>query len=147
MILEAPINPYVGPVLGLLGTVLSIWASLIAHNVRNEMQVKLVQPQLDAYRKLWSLMAIASPAMPERLKDKNNRVRLEEQLRSWYYTDGNGIFLSKKSRAIFVEAKDLLKDSSDAEVETITKKLSKLRSQLKNDIGVYGKEDLTPQKI
>ena len=54
---------------------------------------------------------------------------------------------AEEIKRAFRGSQDLLKDSSNAEVETITKKLSELRSNLKNDIGVYGKEDLTPQKI
>ena len=109
---------------GLIGSVLSIWATVIAHNVRREMQVKLLEPQLDAYRK-----------------------GLERTLRGWYYTTGNGIFLSKESRALLVEAKKSLLDAKTPS-SAIRERLSTLRSQMKNDIGVYGKEDLAgPHKI
>ena len=135
-----------GGVLGLIGSVLSIWATVVAHNVRREMQVKLLEPQLDAYRKLWSLMEVASPSLEQELSS-DERSTLEGALRGWYYATGNGIFLSKESRALLVKAKKSLLDSKIAS-GTIRGMLSTLRSQLKNDIGVYGKTDLTsPSEI
>jgi hypothetical protein len=72
-----------GGVLGLIGSVLSIWATVVAHNVRREMQVKLLEPQLDAYRKLWSLMEVASPSLEQELSS-DERSTLEGELRGWY---------------------------------------------------------------
>jgi hypothetical protein len=68
-------------------------------------------------------------------------------LRGWYYAAGNGIFLSKESRALLVGAKEALLDGK-IHSDKIRKALSSLRSQLKTDIGVYGKADLTsPSEI
>jgi hypothetical protein len=131
----------IGGAFGLIGSVLSIWATVVAHNVRREMQVKLLEPQLDAYRKLWSLMEVASPSL-EQEWSLAERASLESTLRGWYYAAGNGIFLSKESRALLVGAKEALLDGK-IHSDKIRKALSSLRSQMKNDIGVYGKEDLT----
>ena len=131
---------------GLLGTVLSILATITANNVRREMQVKLLEPQLEAYRKLWSLMDIASPSLTNEFTEDERR-NLEDKLRAWYYEAGNGIFLSVESRALLVEAKQYLLDVA-IPASKIRAKLSALRSQMKNDIGVYGKEDIkSPAKI
>ena len=135
------VTAMIGAVFGLIGSVLSIWATVVAHNVRREMQVKLLEPQLDAYRKLWSLMEVASPSLEQEWSPAE-RASLESTLRGWYYATGNGIFLSKESRALLVKAKKSLLDAKIAS-GTIRGMLSTLRSQLKNDIGVYGKTDLT----
>lgn len=131
---------------GLLGTVLSIFATITANNVRREMQVKLLEPQLEAYRNLWSLMDIASPSLTNEFTEAERR-KLEDGFRAWYYEKGNGIFLSVESRGLLVEAKQYLLDTA-IPTSQIRAKLSALRSQLKNDIGVYGKEDIkSPTKI
>ena len=124
---------------GLLSTVLSIWATVTAHNVRREMQVKLLEPRVEAYRKLWALTVNASPSLTKDFT-KEEREELEKQLRDWYYDSGNGIFLSKESRKLLVEAKGLLLRGGSA--ADIREKLSQLRSQMKNDVGVYGREDV-----
>ena len=124
---------------GLLGTALSIWATITAQSVRREMQVRLLEPRLGAYRQLWALMTDASPSL-EREFTEADRAKLEQDLRDWYYKDGSGLFLSAESRALLVEAKDLLVKSKGTSAD-IRKKLSHLRSQMKNDVGVYGKEN------
>lgn len=128
---------------GLLGTGLSIWATVTAQDVRREMQVKLVEPQLAAYRTLWALMGPASPSLDNDFTIEE-RTRMEEDFRRWYYENGNGIFLSSASRDLLVEAKEQLKSGGSS--GNVRRLLSRLRSQLKNDIGVYGKEDVTATK-
>jgi hypothetical protein len=131
----------IGGGFGLVASVLSIWATVVAHNVRREMQVKILEPQLEAYRKLWALMDVASPTLVKEWS-REERGTLEAKLRAWYYEKGNGIFLSRESRAFLVEAKKSLLDAKIAS-DAIRGTLSNLRSQLKNDIGVYGKAYLT----
>src|SRR2546425_12849896 len=94
---------------GAFGFLASIYATIVAHNVRGEMQVKLLEPRLDSYRKLWALMEVASPSL-EQEWSSGARATLESTLRDWYYATGNGIFLSKESRALLVEAKKSLLD-------------------------------------
>jgi hypothetical protein len=125
----------------LIATALSLWAASTANAVRREMQVRLVEPRVDAYRKLWALMDVASPSLQKELT-ANEREDLEAKLRTWYYSNGNGIFLSAESRALLVEAKKHLLDSNKP-MKDIRGTLSKLRSQMKNDVGVYGREDLS----
>ena len=136
----------IGGAFGLIGSILSIWAAVVVHNVRREMQVKILEPQLEAYRKLWELTEAASPSLTQELSPDERSV-LENSLRGWYYAAGNGIFLSKESRALLVEAKKALLDGK-VKSASIKNTLSSLRSQLKSDIGVYGKGDLaSPSEI
>src|SRR5262245_385740 len=124
----------------IFGFLASIYATVVAHSVRRQMQVKLLEPKLDAYRKLWTLMEVASPSLNKEWSP-DERTALENTLRGWYYAGGNGIFLSRESRAILVEAKQALLDSK-VDSSKIRGMLSTMRSQMKNDIAVYGKEDL-----
>jgi hypothetical protein len=75
---------------------------------------------------------------------------LEENLRAWYFKDGgNGIFLSEETRDKFVhivktlisvqqEGSGAVSLAEDRAAE-VTDLLSALRTQTKNEIGVYGK--------
>lgn len=136
----------IGGIFGLFGSILSIWATVVAHNVRREMQIKILEPQLEAYRKLWALMAMTSPSLDNEWSPEERR-NLEAKLRAWYYETGNGIFLSRESRALLVKGKKALLDGT-AKSASIRESLSNLRSQLKNDIGVYGKAYFTsPSEI
>jgi hypothetical protein len=104
------------------------------------MQVKLLEPQLVAYRKLWAMMGVASPSLTGELTE-DERTSLEGKFRDWYYESGNGIFMSVQSRKLLVDAKKHLLNFQIKSVPIRTE-LSNLRSQMKNDIGVYGKEDI-----
>ena len=131
---------WLAPSLSLFATIVSLWAKRSVDTLRNQRRVRILFPQLAAYRKLW---ALTLPASPSRMNapEMRERLQLQSVLRDWYYEDGNGIFLSKEARALLVDAKDKLSDDNIA-FAVIVRKLSDLRGQLKNDIGVYGKEDL-----
>lgn len=64
----------------LLGAGISIWASITANNVRREMQVKLLDPRIEAYKKRWTHMEVASPSLITEL-EKKKREDLESELR------------------------------------------------------------------
>ncbi len=59
-------------------------------------------------------------------------------MRRWYYKDGNGIFLSLALQELFLDVKKDLIKFTDATTETLRDKFSVLRTELKNDIKVYG---------
>jgi len=101
----------IGGAFGLIGSVLSIWASILAHNVRREMQVNLLEPRLKACQQLWSLMDVPSPSL-EKEWSPQDRTALETKLRNWYYENGHGIFPSRASRELLVNAKKQVLDSA-----------------------------------
>lgn len=115
-------------------------------------QAEVLKPQLEAYRKLWALTEVSSPALgllePQgaRILTQERRNDLESALRSWYYENGNGIFFSNEARDLFVYAKEELIDDR-VEPEEVRYTLSRLRTQTKNDVGVYGEDPLKIIKL
>jgi hypothetical protein len=141
--------------ISLVGAIISALATLYARSIRREMSFSLVQPRLQAYRKLWSRMERASPSVtfenpdaPETSPIKKqlteeDRKYLARRLRSWYFSnDGNGIFLSDTARKLFTKSLLCLEttDYSDEDKATrvAVERLSRLRTQTKNELGVYG---------
>ncbi|MFF5296541.1 hypothetical protein [Paractinoplanes globisporus] len=73
----------------------------LVHSYRRQARLKLIERQLDAYQKLWTLTA---PATPERTTPMTGpeRVEVHDAMVNWYFTDGDGIFASAPTRDIFV---------------------------------------------
>jgi hypothetical protein len=97
------------------------------------------------YRRLWALMEIVSPTVEDNDDlTKERRDRLAQDLRSWYYTDGGGVYLSRKAADLFLRAKDTLKDAA-TDTNKIREAFSAVRTQLKVDVGVYDDKDAETQ--
>lgn len=103
--------------------------------IKEEYQRQLAQAKINAYQRLWSLMETVSPAREGEIT-YDERIDLAERLRSWYYGDGNGLYLPHKTMSAFIESRDALVDKNTASDE-IKKRFSKLRTQMKMDAGVY----------
>jgi hypothetical protein len=56
-------------------------------------------------------METAGPSLKRKITS-DERVRLAEQLRSWYYDNGNGIYLLHKTAGIFIDSRDALLDKN-----------------------------------
>lgn len=102
-------------------------------------RVRIAEARLPAYKNLWEL---TSPTSPKRIKllSFKERKALLLRLREWYYKQGQGIFLSEKTRALYFDSLKTLESIviDQKTEEYITKKFSSLRSILKNEIGIYG---------
>ena len=96
-----------------------------------------------AYRRLWALTQIFSPSIRTDLPTEH-RDEVALSLRSWYYTDGNGIYLSRTAADLFFKARDLLKQP-DEDADRIRHAFSALRTQMKLDVGVYDTADAQTQ--
>jgi hypothetical protein len=90
-------------------------------------------------RRLWALTEIVSPSVTDDLTNEQ-RKQFAETLRTWYYTDGNGIYLSRKAADLFLKAKASLTDPGK-DSKAIREAFSALRTQLKMDAGVYSAKD------
>ena len=101
-------------------------------------RVRIAERRLPSYRQLWE---ITQPTTKARKADLSMpaREKLYEKLCTWYYQEGNGIFLSNKTRDLYLSAReDLIKESVSN--EAITETFSTLRTEIKNEIGIYGKQ-------
>jgi hypothetical protein len=111
--------------------------SLESRKAELQKEMQIVSPQIEAYRKLWALTEITSPSRGRALTEEERR-ELEADLRRGYYKDGNGIFLSLASQERFLAVKKDFIKFTDATPDTLRDKFSALRTELKNDITVYG---------
>lgn len=100
---------------------------------------KSVMPvRLEALKKLWLSMEPLSLTASTPLS-REDRKRLDSELRQWYYDNGNGIFLGIDAAEAYLDATGTLLDEqvSDKEVRTA---FSRLRTQIKIEVGVYSPE-------
>ena len=126
---------------------------------RGEQLSGILHQRLDAYADLWQKTAFCGCRdEPKSLCDdtpKNNDLRCRKQtqkgdvyetLRSWYFTNGHGFYLSHKSKKIYSKIKKL--EKSDTQVGLMERNnqldllLSQLRSSLKYDCGIYDEVEL-----
>jgi hypothetical protein len=112
----------------------------------------VAEARLPAYCALWSLTKETGRAAPKPL-DERGRQELSDAIRDWYYKDGAGVFLSERARDLLfaawhylierdVEFKplDTRPDWSDGSAHDCLRQLfSDLRTQLKNDLIVFGR--------
>lgn len=129
--------------LALFGTVLTVLATIHVQSLRRQRQAQTLEPQLKAYRTLWALTRAASPSSERQLSLEERRV-LADKLLDWYYEEGQGIFLSNAARRQFTYTRIRLLKDTVPQVEIVID-ISRLRSHLKNDIGVYGRDDFDPR--
>jgi ABC-type transport system substrate-binding protein len=80
--------------LGLVG----LWLS---YNYRRQVRIKLADRQVDAYMSLWKITAIAAHTRTTPL-DQAERQTLYNEMTRWYHDDANGIFISVRTRNLFL---------------------------------------------
>lgn len=93
---------------------------------------EILIPRVEAYKRLWELSE--SVINIENQFDTADKETIINELKSWYFEEGNGIFLSTEASESFRKAVRALKKSN---MNDITSRFSDLRIQLKNDVGVY----------
>jgi hypothetical protein len=126
--------------------IITAWATLKVHSIRRERQINLLLPRLDVYKTLWSLMDEVSRKFSRTGTEKLEQEECEdiaETLHNWYFTNGNGIFLSPKARDQFVATKTkLLEPSCSITFDALLlDNFSEMRYLMRKDIGAY--EDLS----
>ena len=97
-----------------------------------------------AYARLWSLTEELSPRGPLELSFEE-RTKLREALREWYYKAGNAMYLSIDSADLFLKGLTALEHADKFEPGTSKSIFSALRTQMKVDLGIYTKDDARTQ--
>ncbi len=93
---------------------------------------EILIPRLEAYKRLWEMSE--SIINIENQFDTADKETIINELKSWYFEDGNGIFLSTEANESFRKAIRALQKSNMNDIQS---RFSDLRIQLKNDIAVY----------
>ncbi|GAA2571934.1 hypothetical protein [Pseudonocardia hydrocarbonoxydans] len=122
----------------LLAAITSAVATMRVGAIRKGLQVQIAIPRVDAYRALWDLTRPGSVGEP---LDGAARRRLDAQMFEWYYTNGNGIFLSNQSRDLLQETQRALARPGE-DWSKIADLLGQVRTSLRNDVGVFGTDDI-----
>ena len=93
---------------------------------------EILIPRIEAYKRLWEISETINNA--EAQLDTADKETIISELNSWYFEEGNGIFLSTEASESFRKAIRGLKKSNISDIKS---RFSDLRIQLKNDIAVY----------
>ena len=73
----------------------------LGYNYRRQVRLKLAHRQLDAYMSLWKDHPIAAHTRSTPLNQIEQR-KLYDEMTRWYHDDANGIFISMRSRNLFL---------------------------------------------
>ena len=128
--------------IGVLILVVGLWINRKLHEYKIGLEegvstrVRIAERRLPSYRKLWEITQPTTKARDYDLS-MEERKKLYNNLCSWYYESGNGIFLSNKTRELYLNAREELIQENISD-DDITKIFSKLRSEIKSEIGIYG---------
>lgn len=101
---------------------------------------EILIPRLEAYKRLWEISESIHDATSA--LDTTTKSSIIADLNSWYFEEGNGMFLSSEASDIFRIAIRSLKNASLADAKA---RFSELRVQLKNDIALY--DELDSEKV
>jgi len=108
---------------------------------QKELQVtaQIASARLPAYKAIWEIQEMVSPTLHPDLKTEQ-RKELETKLRTSFFKDGNGIFLSHSALTSYRAAMKCLKDN-EAESNQIIDAFSDLRKRMKEDLKIYNEEE------
>jgi hypothetical protein len=129
----------------------------LAHSFTRQQRLRIAERRIDGYRKLWALMLVARPSRIEAPENnpltQKEALSLLDEMTTWYFDDGNGMFLPHETQAMFVQAEIALMRygretyptipirqaaTPEDDARRVMRNLSLLRSQMKRDIKIYG---------
>jgi hypothetical protein len=114
-------------------TLLGIVAAYFSYSYGRQLKLSLASRRLEAYSKLFEATGLAAPT---RLDERTGLVKtahaldrsltvgerraLFKMLTTWYYTDGNGMLLTKLTRNVYLNAKHNLvcDDASSSPIDS-----------------------------
>lgn len=133
--------------------VLQILATLIiggigayfSYNYRVQTRLKVLELRIEAYRKLFAATEIASPTRLGRgtqLSEEEAK-KLGNDIYSWYYENGHGLLMPNRTRQHLQWLQRTLQGEpvDDIAPDPIIGEVSKLRTMLRQDVGIFGKRE------
>jgi hypothetical protein len=124
--------------IGVLILIFGYWLNERLEKLKGQINLtNAVAPnRAEAYSKLWKITEPLSPNVEEPLDDQQIQ-KVRQELSSWYYSDGNAMYLSFEASDLFLKSMPLLGDGATSRWDEIKESFSLLRTQLKVDIGTY----------
>jgi hypothetical protein len=132
-------------------SVVAVIGLYLAHSFSRQQRLKIAEQRVEAYRKLWTHMLVARPTRLEPPEQKGpltagEAAGLYGEMTTWYFDGGNGMLLPHDTREMYLEAKRRLgryageggAGGTDEAGRRRMRELSLLRSQMKNDLDIYG---------
>jgi hypothetical protein len=136
-------------------SLIAVIGLFLAHRFDRQQRLKVVEQRIDAYRKLWKIMQVATPERLHRAIRKGPLTQSEAatmygEMTKWYYDEGNGITLTDKTKRMLLRAKIALADYSEERYGAPDdcqqkldgylriRELSLLRNQMRLDLNIYG---------
>ncbi|QIB65715.1 hypothetical protein [Kineobactrum salinum] len=133
----------------LIGVIMLIAAYWLNHRLETfkgalSFQTALAPERTAAYQMLWEKTEPLTPREVAELDVSTAKGSCFEDLRDWYYKNGNAMYLSLNAADLFLGGLKLL-ERTEASAEEIKDHFSSLRTQLKVDLGIYTKADAKVQ--
>jgi hypothetical protein len=123
----------------------------LANDLRRQQRLKIAEQRIEAYRDLWALMKDARASRGDGTDPhgdgalaRGEALKIFDAMTDWYYDEGRGLFLTERTKEMYLEAKERLGLYARGQGETATagirriRELSLLRTQMKSDVGIYG---------
>jgi len=136
--------------IGVLMLVFGYWFNEKLEKLKGQINLtNAVAPnRANAYENLWEITEPFSPHF-DKPHDNQEMEEVREKLSSWYYDDGNAMYLTFEASNLFLKSLALLDKEEDVPWEDIWKDIKKafssLRTQLKIDIGTYSQKEARRQ--
>ena len=133
----------------LIGTLVLIFGYWLNHKLESlkgdlSFRTAIAPNRTAAYQALWEKTANFTPRETSPLDVSLARTDYLTNLRDWYYEAGNAMYLSLGSSDLLLRGFKLL-ERTDVSAQEIKDHFSRLRTQLKVDLGVYSPADASVQ--
>ena len=117
----------------------------IASSYRMQTRIRLLEPRVEVYRKLFEITEVTSATRLGRGEQltREEATRLGRAIYDWYYQNGNGLLMPNSTRTHLqdlqqkLQGEPLRRQSNDP----LLAEVSHLRSLLRRDIGVFAKSE------
>ena len=130
--------------IGVLVLMVAYWLNRRLESLKSSLSFReaLAPNRTAAYQALWEKTEPLTPREDSELDLdlKAAKSLYFERLRTWYYKQGNAMYLSLDATDLFLRGLNLL-EREEVSPKRIRKHFSSLRTQLKVDLGVYSRAD------
>lgn len=116
-----------------------------SYNYRVQTRLRVLELRIDAYRKLFEVTETASPTRLGRgaqLSEEDAR-KLGREIYNWYFENGHGLLMPNRTRQHLQWLQRSLQGEpvDDAVQDPLLGQISKLRSMLRQDVGIFGRRE------